>query len=266
MNLRRWGKRWVLYVILASMITTYVLGRMTSKPGPPLPVMPPGILIDHQVKEIPVENPLNNEMAGQLQRTVAQLERLALEKAGLLKIVERLKLKAVAVIKTEPEIEEIADVLDKAVDLGSLFALATADVQKFEGLHEGKLRWGFEGFLGCDIRASEEDDWTRIMYSPIKLEASTAITTQAPVIPKKRWTADLRLGIVTTPGFELGLSIHKRSRIGWYAGFQYDIDPDSFTTLVERLVDDEYSVLDSLTFEADKLRGSFGLSVRVGRR
>ncbi len=229
--------------MLLAMGTTYVLGRIDSTPGPPLPQMPDKVIVVKKVQEIKGDTIY---LPGDPPPP---------------KIVEKIKWKTKEV---EVKVEVIKEVITRVYmrgSTGSLLAEVDIDAEKFEGLVGDSLEYGWAGRLRCNIRADSDEEWTSLVDEPFDLSSSYAISTLAPPEPHKRWTTDLRLGVVSTPGVDLAVSIHKRSRWGFYAGLQYDLDPETFESV---FYDDDF--LQTIKFEADRARVYGGFEFRIGRR
>jgi len=228
-------KKWLLLIALLVVAFFGAFAGWTLKPVPkPPPQLPPQTVYVDRVKkiEVPVE--------------------VVREVPGPVKIVERVEWKT-----REVEVpKEVIKVVEKAADLGSLFARAFTKGDKYEGVVNGQLKWGWKGTINCDIRAAPDDPWVEILKQPFDIASSMAISTQEP--QKARWTVDLRAGLTTAPGLDLSASWHRR-RLGWYAGLQYDTDPQTWASF-------DYQNEVARLEQSDSWRLYGGVSFRIGRR
>ena len=235
--MERRSNKLLVAILLFCCGVAYVMGRVTA-PVPPAPPLPPDTSVVKIVKEI-VPGP-----------------EIIKEVPGPVRVVERIKWKTKIQEVEVPVIREVATVVERAVELGTLQSMVDLDADKFEGLVNDTLSWGWRGRARCLIRASHNDDWTVILDQPLDLSASTSISSLRPQPKKRPWGLDLRLGVVSSPGVDLSAA-WGRGRLRPYLGAQYDLDPEALITFDS----------DSLRhLEADRFRFYGGVQWTLGRR
>ncbi len=235
----------VVLTIIALLGGVFLAGRASKAPVP-LPVLPPEVIIETIVKEIPVPVEIRVEVPGPI------------------KIVEKIKWKTREVEVPFETIRTVTEVVERAADLGSLSAQVQIDALKFEGLHKTKVKYGWRGTADCSIRAGTAGPWTTLVREPFSLEGSTAITTEAP---KDRrpfpWRLDLRLGANTAGELDFGTSFHRRSRFGFYFQGQWNPNAESFS--FDPRDDDFYFDQSPFSFSEDDFRLALGVEFTIGR-
>lgn len=235
----------IILLVLAAGIGS-AIGRWTA-PGPE-PPLPPDTVIVEKVREIEVP----------------------IEVPGPATVVERIEWRTrVETVEGPERIREVVRVVERAAELGQIQGRIDLLADKFEGLSEGRLAWGWSGSAACLIRAHESDPWVGLIEQPFDLASSSSISVMEPRAagppwpPWRPWT--LRVGVVSSPGVDLSVGRRWPSlggRLGWYAGGQVDLDPDEFLT-VTGLEDESFPILAQRA--VDDVRIYAGLSFSWGR-
>ena len=140
-------------------------------------------------------------------------------------------------------------------------ARVLVDATKYEGTVDGRLTRGGVGEARCEVRG-ESVSWSTLVAEPFDLTLSDSMSTDEPGTLEERlasWRAEVRLGVTTAPGVDVGLSWHRRSRFGWWASLRYDLDPTTSTTF-------DSSAEQFLTDAADRYELAGGIALTLGRR
>lgn len=247
-------KLWILLLVLASAIAG-ALAHWSIFPPPLAP--PPEIRTEIVEKMVPVE-------------VVKEIEVLT---PGPERVVERI------IVKTEeiPVDREVIrtvfrDVCDEGPPLEcndglpAFRGLADADLTKFEGTVDGKLRRGYVGPIWCSFSTDCGESYTEIFRGEIDKTESVIQSTDEPGtlderLSKFRW--EVRLGLNTAPGVDLGATFYGRRRIGAWGQVSYHLDPFSGA---EFRGFDPFSGSVFQKFSEDKLRLAAGFALSIGRR
>lgn len=232
---------WLL-LLLGSGAGVFALGRFSvPTPAEPLPPLPPEVIEVEVVKEIEVPGP----------------ER----------VVERIVWKTLPAEIPDPILQTVTKWLapDCPVPVEApqtpLQARVQVDADKYEGTTpDGRVAFGWRGEAACFMSRGAEE--VKLAHELFDLSSSRAITTIAPSIPRRTWTVDARLGVHSDQGVDLGVSFHKKSRLGYYLGYQTGRYDESF--LISDFFGENEPLSFSESFSASRVSG--GLSFRFGRR
>ena len=216
----------------------FILGKSLAPPGEPLPQLPPETVTVTTVKtiEVPVE----------------------IQVPGPVRIVERVKWRTKTERVEVPVIKEVEKIVYRAAETGILDAWIDISAYKYEGLdpEDGEYKFGWRGYASCSIE--NEAGQATLTEKDFDLSQSLAESTIEPEPLRRRWTVDARLGVVSSPGADIGLSFH-RGRVGAYVGYQHDFSQGSSPIFAEN-IDSSYNSYTNV--DTNRLYG--GVSLRIG--
>ena len=235
-NQKNSNRVWILLLLL-TFAGVFILGKSLAPPGEPLPQLPPETVTVTTVKtiEVPVE----------------------IQVPGPVRIVERVKWRTKTERVEVPVIKEVEKIVYRAAETGILDAWIDISAYKYEGLdpEDGEYKFGWRGYASCSIE--NEAGQATLTEKDFDLSQSLAESTIEPEPLRRRWTVDVRLGVVSSPGADIGVSWHRDSRWGLYAGWQKDFD-------TQQIILSDSSTYASFSPDSTRIYG--GVSLRIGHR
>lgn len=202
-------KKFFLGVALGSFLVGLVWGIVDSRRTPEVVQLPPEII----ERAVPVE--------------------VIKEIPGPATVVERIKWKTQEVPVERPVIHEIATVIEKAAEVGTLFAEIEVEADKHVGRDGDKIFAGWVGSATCRARAAQGDPWTSIVTSPFEQSVSQSLSELAPELFLPRTlprTVEAALKVTSETAVRGELRWYReKKRWGFAVEADYRLNPDEFS-------------------------------------
>lgn len=145
-----------------------------------------GFLTGYQVAKGPKQGPINVNLPPKV-ITVNQVK--VIPGPTEYRIIERIKFQTKSVEVPVERLKEVTTFIDP-------IGRVRLEANKFEGLKNGKLAFGWKGNAVCEFAPKNQPTaWLKLVESPFDLTESKAEATSPPLIPLSRKTRlDLSLG------------------------------------------------------------------------